>query len=554
MTLVRANALARTGPVRRASPLTGTGLLLRQILRRDRVRMLVWLGSIAAFTAYFTAALTYVFDEAALAARAAIMQTPTGIVMGGPGYGTDDYTPAVAMANEGTMWIIAGLAIMSVVHVVRHTRAEEETGRVELVRAAPVGCHAPAVAALTALVGHLVLIAAVSAALMIAAGEDLAVADAVAMMLGCAASALVFGAAALVACQVTSHARAATGIGLAVFALAVVVRAAGDVQELGGSALSWFSPIAWAQQMRAFVDLRWWPIALSLAAALALVAVAALLANRRDIGAGLVAPRPGRATARGSLRSPLALAWIQQRGGLAWTAVGMGLMFFATGTMMTSLDEMVADVVATNPALGQLFGTDPAAFTVTFLGMMALFIGVGAGAYAVVAGRRPAGEESSGRLELLLSGPVSRWRWLGAQTLVAGAGSVAIVAVSTYAMWAGALAAGVEDPGPGDYALVAASYAAATLVFLGLTTALYGWAPRLAGAGWLLLAFAFFAGFFGELFELPEWVQGVSPFHWLPDAFGDEYDAAAPLGLAAVAFALIAVGLAGFRRRDLCAG
>lgn len=554
MTVVSANALARTGPVRRESPLVGTGLFLRHILRRDRVRMLVWLGSIAAFTAYFTVALTNVFDEAALAARAAIMQTPTGIVMGGPGYGTDDYTPAAAMANEGTMWIIAGLAIMSIVHVVRHTRAEEETGRIELVRAAPVGRHAPAVAALAALVGHLLVTAAVSASLMLVAGEDLAVADAFAMMLGCAASALVFGAAALVACQVTAHARAATGIALAAFAVCVVVRAAGDVAERGGSLLSWFSPIAWAQQMRAFVDLRWWPIALSLAAALVLLAAAAVLANRRDVGAGLIAPRPGRSGARWSLRSPVALAWIQQRGGLLWTAIGMGLMFFGTGTMMTSLDEMVADVVDTNPVLGQLFGADPSAFAVSFLGIMALFIGVGAGAYAVVMGRRPGGEEASGRLELLLAGPVSRWRWLGAQTLVAGAGAIAIVAVSTYAMWAGARVAGVEEPGAGDYTLVAASYAAAALVFLGLTTALYGWAPRLAGAGWLLLAFAFFAGFFGQLFDLPEWVQGISPFHWLPDAFGDEYDAAGPLGLAAVMLALIATGLAGFRRRELRAG
>ncbi|WP_133056634.1 hypothetical protein, partial [Mycolicibacterium moriokaense] len=40
------------------------------------------------------------------------------------------------------------------------------------------------------------------------------------------------------------------------------------------SALSWFSPIAWAQQMRPFVDLRWWPLALLVVVAIGLMALA----------------------------------------------------------------------------------------------------------------------------------------------------------------------------------------------------------------------------------------------------------------------------------------
>ncbi|WP_221585815.1 ABC transporter permease [Microbacterium sp. G2-8] len=550
MTLV-ANRLTRTGPVRRESALVGVGLLSRHILRRDRVRMSVWVLSIAAFTAYFTVALRTVFDEAALAARAAVMSTPTGIIMGGPGYGLDDYTPSVAMANEGVTWIILALAIMSIVHVVRHTRAEEESSRSELVRASAVGRHAPAVAALATLVLHLLVIAGAGAALMLLAGEEIAPADALGMMLGCAGSALVFGAVALLTSQITAHARTATGLALAVFAASFVVRAAGDVQEVGGSALSWFSPIGWAQQMRAFVDLRWWPLALSLAATLVLLVVAALLANRRDFGAGLLAARPGRADARWMLRTPLALAWIQQRGGLFWTSLGTGLMFFGTGTMMSSLNDMVSDLVETNPVLGQLFGTDPSAFAASFLGVMALFIGVTAGAYAVVMGQRPKGEEGSGRLELQLAGPVSRWRWLGAQVVIAGSGTIIVIAVSTYAMWAGTRTVGLEDPGLADFSLVVASYVPACLVFLGLTTALYGWAPRLTGAGWLPLAVGFFLAFFGSLFELPEWVQGISPFHWIPDAFGDEYDAAGPVTLAAIALALLLIGILGLRRRDL---
>ncbi|QGH68652.1 ABC transporter permease [Pseudactinotalea sp. HY158] len=538
-------------PLRRESPLTGLGHLSRHIVRRDRVRMVVWAASVVVFVAYFVFALSTVFDPSALAARAAVMRTPSGIVMGGPGYGLDHYTAPVAVANEGTMWIVLALAIMSIMHVVRHTRAAEGDGQAELVRAAAVGRHAPGVATMLTLAVHLLVIAVLSAATMVAVGTGLSAADAFAMMLGCAASALVFGAAALVASQVSVHARTASGLSLAVVAGAFVVRAAGDIRQPGGSLLSWFSPIAWAQQLRAFVDLRWWPVLLSVVVALVLLGLAALLATRRDFGAGLLESRPGPATARAGLRSPVRLAWLQQRGTLLWTTVGLGLMWFGTGTLMSTLNDMVADLVGTNPVLGRLFGTDPAAFTSSFLAVVMLFVSLCAAAYAIVMGLRPRAEESAGRLEVTLATPVSRTRWLGAQVLVAGIGTVVLLAVSVYGLWLGSILVGVDEPGLADYSLVLVGRLPAVLVFLALPAALFAWWPRFAGLAWILLAYVFVGGMFGQLFDLPEWVLGISPFHWVPEAFGPDPDLSGVAGLVAALVALGALAFAGFRRRDV---
>ena len=60
------------------------------------------------------------------------------------------------------------------------------------------------------------------------------------------------------------------------------LRAVGDVSA---PVLTWLSPIGWYQGMHAFSGVRWWPALLLLGAtALALLA-AALLLQRRDIGA-----------------------------------------------------------------------------------------------------------------------------------------------------------------------------------------------------------------------------------------------------------------------------
>jgi ABC-2 type transport system permease protein len=505
------------------------------------------------FYAYFTVALDTVFaDEASRQGRAAVMETPAGIVMGGPGYGLENYTTGVAMANEGITFVVMALAILSILHVVRHTRAEEESGRSELVRAAVVGRHAPAVAAMVTLVIAQAVIAVLSALAMSgASGGELGLVDSFAMTAGSGLSALVLGAVAVVFCQVTEHGRGATGMSLAVFGVAFVVRAVGDMQERGGSALSWFSPIAWAQQMRAFVDLRWWPALLSVAAVAVLLWAGAVLASRRDFGGGLVATRGGRADARPSLRSPLALAWVQQRSALLWSTLGLGLMWYASGTLMPQIGTMIGDVVESNPVAQQLFGSDPSALSVTFLGIMLLYAALCCAAYAIVMGLRPKAEESTGRAEVALALPVSRARWLGAQLAVAGLGTAVLLAVSVYAMWVGAVSVGWEDQSFGEYTAVLWTYLPALTVYLALTGALFAWAPRASGLAWLLLVYAFVVGLFGAVFELPDWAFRLSPFDWVPTPFVDDVAAVDLLVLWGVAVALFALAFAGFRRRDL---
>ncbi|ALG86360.1 ABC transporter permease [Gordonia phthalatica] len=548
MTAVLAQSRAVTPA--RGSSLAGTATLCRHILRRDRVRMTVWLASVTLFLVYFMFALTTVFDAAALQGRAAVMRTPTGIIMGGPGFGLDNYTGPVAVANEGTVYLVLALALMSIFHVVRHTRAEEESGLAELVRASVVGKHATAVATMLTLAAHLLVIGVVSGLAMAAVGKDASLADSLAMTLGACAVGLVFGAVALVAGQISEHARTATGISLGLFGAAFIVQAAGNVRQIGGSALSWFSPIAWAQQSRAFVDLRWWPMLLSVVATAVALVLASVLSARRDFGAGLVHARPGRPEAAASLRSPLALAWLQQRGALFWTTLGLALMWFGTGTLMSTIDDMVSGLVRDNPAFGALFGDDPAAFTSAFVGTMTLFLAICAAAYAIAMAQRSRVEESTGRLEVVLATPVSRTRWLGAQGTVAAGGTVVLLVVSLLALRLGGLSVGVSDPGLGGYLALLVSYLPAVLVFLGLAVALFGWAPRAMGAAWLLVAYVFVVGMFGPILKLPTWLQAVSPLHWVPSDVGT-VEWPNVLVLVAVAAALAAIGVAGFRSRDI---
>lgn len=542
---------ARTAPAApapaapRPSTLTGTGRLLRLALRRDRVRIPVWVVSIAGMVGYFAVAIPVAYpDAAARQTRAAIMRDPSGALLSGPGYGLDDYTMGAMVTNEMLGMLAVAAALMSAFLVVRHTRAEEEIGRTDLVRSGVVGRHAPlAAGVLDALVANAAVALALVGALV---GTGLAVDGSVAVALGVAGVGIVFTGVAAVTAQVASTARAATGSAGALVGLAFLLRGVGDAQQTGGSALSWASPIGWAQQTRAFVDLRWWPLALhALLAALLLVGAWALV-GRRDVGAGLLTVRPGRGAAAAWLRTPLGLtARLERTATISWAA-GLGVFGLLTGAMSPG----IVDSFAAQPELATVFGAsgdDLLRGTLSaFLGFFAMAVAV----FAVVTVHRLGREESSGRAAVVLASAVGRPRWLLAHVGVALGGGTVLLLVCGVTLGAGA-AGSVGDAGlVVDLTLAALVHLPTVALFTALAAAVHG-AALPSWTTWAVLVASIVVGLYGPLLGLPSAVLDAAPFGLVPALPAEAFDLAPVLGVSAGAAVLLGVGLALHRRRDL---
>jgi ABC-2 type transport system permease protein len=524
---------------------TGTADLLRFALRRDRRRLVIWVAALGGVTVYSAVSLAAVYPTAAdRQARAALISNPAGVLLSGPGYGTDHYTLGAMIANELSLTVMVAAAIMSIQLVVRHTRAEEESGRAELVRAAVVGRRAPLTAALLeTAIADAAIVAVIAAGL---AGSGLAPADSLALATGIGLTALVFGGVAAVTAQLTLHARTASGAALAVLAAAVLVRGVGDLIEEHGSPLSWFSPIAWAQQTRAFVDLRWSPLLLSLAVLAALVVLAYRIVGTRDVGAGLVVPRPGQADAGPLLSSVAGLTVRLQRA----SVLGWGVALVLTGAVLGSLADDVARMVAGNPQLARAVG-GTGDLTDGFFAAASQYLGIAVAAFAVAAVLRVHAEEAAGRAELVLAAAVDRRRYLGAGLGVPLTSSALLLVLG--GLGTGLAAAAVS----GDTGRILAQVGVelvqlpAVLVCAGIAAALLGLAPRAASLAWTLVAWAAVASLFGPLLGLPERAQKLSPFGWLPRVPDVSLDVVPLAVLSLLGGGLIALALAGFRRRDV---
>jgi ABC-2 type transport system permease protein len=539
------SAATAVAVVPRSTAYVGTATLLRAGFRRDRRRLLVWVLSLGLLTVYATVGLNSIYDTAAARqSRAAVMTTPAGIVLGGPGYGTENYTLGAMIANELGLSVMVAMAIMSLLLVVRHTRAEEDDGRADLLLSGTVGRRAPLLAALLLMGAANLAVAVVVFAGLV--GSGLAAVDSLALAVGWALTGAVFGCVGAVTAQAMGQARTATGTALAVVGAAAVVRGVGDIVRDHGSALSWLSPIAWAQQIRAFVDLRWWPLVLSVVLIGVLTAVAFVLDDRRDVGAGLIAPRRGPEAAAPSLGSPAALVARLQRGTVVgWTAalLLLGLTF---GSLAKSVVGMVGDIPQLRDALAA--GEN---LTDSFAAAAAMYFGLLAASYAVAAVLRLRAEEGAGRVELLLATALDRRRLLGA-TLAVTAGAATLLLLVGGLSDGLTAAAALGDAGRiGPQLGAALVQLPAVLLVVGLAAALVGVLPRLASLAWVVVVWSLIAGFFGPLLNLPEWAVKLSPFGWVPRVPAEDLDVVPLIGLLVVAVALITVGLIGFRRRDV---
>ena len=434
MTATAARSVTPAGSNGRRGSLTATWPLVRFMLRRDRIKLSAWAAGFAAFVLYLTTALPAAYrSQEDLQQVVGLFGDPVGRLVTGPGYGFDAPSYERLIANGYGLNFLLLSALMSIFLVVRHTRAEEQTGRAELVRANVVGAHAPLTAALLVALVANVIVSLVVTAGMLAAGFPST--GSVLFGASVGAAGLSFAGLTALTVQLTQFSRAAAGLAGAGLGAAFALRGGGDMARMGGNVLSWLSALGWPMQTAPFVFDRWWPLALSLCFAAVTAGLGFALSVRRDLGASLLATRSGRPTAPGWLRSPFTLSLRLQRTSIiAWSSA-----LFASGALYGAFTKGLTTAFEDLPStFTEVLGTSDD-IVAGYLGYMAVFMAYLVAAFAILAVHGLRGEESSGRADPVLATPVSRWAWLGSNLAVTAIG--AVIALAAAGVGTGAFAA-----------------------------------------------------------------------------------------------------------------
>lgn len=528
--------------------LAGTPTLVRLALRRDRLRLTVWTLGIVGVSGASAAAVRGTYD------------TPAEIASYGPTAGESAASRITSgrqvaldtvegiTANEITMIATLGITLLVVFTVIRHTRAEEESGAAELVRAGVVGRHAAQVAALVVALAAAVVVSGLLTLVLVTIGQD--VTGSLAFGAEVAMLGLLFAGLAAAAAQVTASARGALAIAGGLLGAAYVVRGVGAI---GDSALYWTSPFGWAQGVDAYGDERWWLLGVLLAGAVSCFGLTVVLTARRDAGAGLVQPRPGDARASASLGKPWGLALRMQRGLVIGWVAGLAALAAVYGSVVPEVPDMFAGNPQLLEAMGLGAGAGDALID-AFLGYINLTLGVVGAIFGVASVLRLRAEEEAGRLEALLATRLTRGRWLVGSLAVTVLGLALVALAMGAGMVLGYLPlapSGAAASRPGEMVLGLLAQLPAMLVIAALAFLVVAWLPRHAVLAWVAVAWVVLVAFLGETLKLPDAVQSTSPFFHLPAYPSEAWTAGPTVALLAVSVGVAALALVGYRRRDL---
>ncbi|MFC4118807.1 hypothetical protein [Nonomuraea zeae] len=519
---------------------SGTLTLAGLVVRRDRWLLAAWAAvavAVPLFNAYSLSALLPTRQARADFAVASAANPITAALLG----------PIHDLSIEGVVaWrsslqslLIAGLA--GLLFAVRHTRAEEDAGRRELMAAGAIGRQAPVTAALAVIAAvNAAVTLLLTAALALGPGYDLA--GSLLFSLTAGAGGLVFAACGLVTAQLAQSAALARSLAVGVLVAGVMPGVVVPDDRIG------LLPAGWPRIAGPYAEGRWWVPLVPLALTVALVLTAYALSARRDIGAGLLPDRGGSTgpvRAGRLLRGPAALAWRLSGGQVVSWSLTLAVMSVGVGWVSASFDARFGDLPLVGELLGRL-GRETmgdaliAIFTYVFCLVVACL--------TVVCALRPYTEESRGRAAPLLAAPTGRTRWL------AGHAALGLAAPAAMLLAVG-LGTGLGAGRP--WAVLAQT--GTTLLFLpaawsiaALTIALYGLRPRLVvPASWTVVvaSVAFVA-----LWEAK--VIGREVFLLTPFGYGHPTISPGPVAPAAFALSaavLLVVGGVAFRRRDLMA-
>ena len=539
--------------------MTGTWNLIKLILRRDRVKLPVWILSLTGVLLYMIPILkgTYAAPETLATLHQQFSAVPAGLFLTGP---MDLASFGSLFTLETVLWWGIMIAFMNTLFVARHTRQNEEMGAQELILSGRV--HRSASLSATLLVALLmnVVMAALMGfgmgALYDGWGNGSVALYAVSMGL----FGFVWAAIAAILVQLFESVRTANAMAAILVGVTFLLRGVGDfLGQLGANGTiqaawpSWLSPFGWNQATRSLTFPDWSPVLVPLLFVAIAIPLAFFMLSKRDVGSGLLPARKGHARASKFLRTPLGLTWYLQKNIFIGWMCGALVLVAVIGALVPQMSK----VYNSSPELAQMIATmgGNGALIPTFLSAMLMITVLMILAYVIHALGRARAEESSEHLENLLATRLSRMKWLGlhlvttlvgAAIMLATSGLVMAICVNMLSNW---------SVDVGEYVFGALSYWPLVALLAGLYIGIFGVLPRLAGLiTWTFYGFVAFMSWIGPLMKIDQWIMDLSPLSHMASAPAEAVKLA-PLGvLIVIATALVTFGFVTWRKRNLVQG
>ncbi len=527
-----------------------TGYLTRMYLRHDRFAIIIWLlGIVGMVAAGASKIIGLSGNDKQVASLVTALNTPSMAALFGPFTAVKPYTTAAIFA--ASMMVFTGLlmAIMNIFFAIRNTRAQEDNGVLEMVRAHSVGRQSPLLATIYELLMINIVAGLLSAVTLQAINMDGAdVTGDWLFGIGIAIFGLMFGAFTLLLAQLASNSRGATTMSYSLLGILYLLRAMTDVQNVK---YTWWTIFGWIEKIDPYGKNRVSPLYDMLGLAVVILLLTFAISSERDLGSGLLPDRPGRGHASPLLAGPTTLVFRLERTSMIAWFIGLAVY----GTSMGTLFNTIGDMMNNSPMIAKIIGPAAAAsagrtMTLQFAALMSVMMAIGASVPAIATMLRLNSDEQKGWLEAIHARSVSRLHLFGAYTIVGTVAGLLALFAGTFGMALG----GQGAKHAFDISRIMRSFwgfAPAVLVVIGIVAVVLGLLPRYQQIAWIIPIYAVLSIYLGGLLDFPEWTKKLTPFGWINKVplKAIQWNQAGWLVLLSIV--LVVVGYSLYRRRDL---
>ena len=527
-------------------------VLLFQYLKRDWKKIIIWVIGLAAFSGGFVPAFEEIGKGQGLIGMYETMQNPAMISMVGPTPIDNalDYTIGAMYSNE--MLLFCGLfaMVIAVLHVVGHTRKEEDLGLSEIVRSFKVGRQANSLAVIIETIIINALLAIFIGALMALFKVDSISVEGSFLFGASVGMAGIIGALiGLFFAQIMATSAGATGASLATIGLLYISRAGSDISNIK---LSMFNPMGWTYLTYPFVKNDWLPLLFAIIFCIVMLIISFILEGKRDMGAGYLPEFEGRAYAKKSLLSVSGLLLKINKGIIIAWLITFVLMGAAYGSIYGDMQSFLESNDLMKHMFSQTGYSIEESFSATILMVMSGLVAI----LPIVVINKLFTEETRMRLSQVFSTKVSRTKLYFTTILISLI--VGIVGLLLAAIGLGGTALSVMSDQSSmtliDFISASLNFIPAILFFIGIAALALGYLPKAGKIIYAYLAYSFMLSYFGNILNLPEWFSKTTIFNWIPQLPVDNFELVTFIIITIISIILIIIGYLGYKNRDMIEG
>jgi ABC-2 type transport system permease protein len=507
--------------------------------------MILWVLGILAMLVGYAGTLPEQYPtEADRLLMAEAISTPAMTAMLGSVYYLEDgsFSHGALYSAYMTVWAAAIIALMNILHVIRHTRQDEERGRIEVIRSLPTGRLSNLSATLTSAVIINIVIALLTGLGLGSLGVE-GIGTEASLLFGIlmGATGILFATVTAIFSQLSANPRTAASFSYLFLGGAFILRAMGAIRE--SNVLTNISPLGIITQAKVFTEDLWWPVIVLLLVSILAAALAFWLCSVRDMGEGIIAAKLGRKDAPPFLKNPEGLAWrLLRMPFIAWAFI-MLFLGMSFGSLMGDMEL----IIESNELWQTISEGDPMRLTTFFVLALSILSTIPVLQFML----RARSQEAQGYAENILSRSSSRYGQLRGYFSIAAISCLVMPFASAFGLWSAGYAV-MENPiAFSDFLSACFVYIPAMLGVLGVAVFLVGFLPRFTTLVWAYFGYGFAVLFFGPLLGLPSWFAKLSPFGHIPNIPIDEHNVGTTIIITLLAAIISVVGFVGYRNRNM---